>query len=112
MMKRNTDWGFPLDMAALILAPIMVWLLAAILLPALRVRQGDPTPIYVALCVGLAGIVLLFIARLPLYRQHKFLTTGPKELTGIHRKLYWIACVLIVPSILALLFMVVVLYIG
>jgi hypothetical protein len=35
-----------------------------------------------------AGVVLLFLARLPLYRQRRFFAFGPKLLDESHRRLY------------------------
>jgi hypothetical protein len=43
----------------------------------------------VAVGLGVVGIGLLFFARLPLYRQRRFMTFGPRHLDSTHRKLYW-----------------------
>jgi hypothetical protein len=51
---------------------------------------------------GFSGIILLFFARLPLYRQRKFLTFGPNALPVFHRKLYWLACVAVVAAVMLL----------
>lgn len=52
------------------------------------VRTGDITiPVVAMLSAGI-GIVLLFLARLPLYRQRRFFAFGPKLLDESHRRLY------------------------
>ena len=86
---------------AAVLAPI---LLSAIFLYATCAASwatafGDTSLFHFAL--GLGGIVsvLLFFARLPLYRQRRFFTLGPRSLAGVHRKLYYAAYCFIVPSV-------------
>jgi hypothetical protein len=56
--------------------------------PLFRARRGDPTMLYVALVVAAVGVVLLFMARLPLYRERRFFTFGPGALDQRHRRLY------------------------
>ena len=74
------------------------------LLPALNsARDGNPVFVYVSVAMALAGIVLLFFARLPLYRQHKFFCFGPKALPLSHRKLYWTAYVFIAVAVVLML---------
>jgi hypothetical protein len=46
---------------------------------------------------------LLFIARLPLYRQRRFWTFGPRQLDRKHRRFYWLANTAVVVSVLLLL---------
>jgi len=76
---------------------------------ALNAKAGDLTLFWFALASALIGITLLFIARIPLYRQHRFFTFGPKVLPETHRRVYRIAYAFIIPSILTLLFLLVVL---
>ena len=80
------------------------------LVQALAVRGGNPIPFYIALGTAITGAVLLFFARLPLYRQRKFFTVGPKELKGVHWALYYCAYILIVPSVIFLLVVLRVMY--
>ncbi|MEN6336561.1 MAG: hypothetical protein ABFE01_20085, partial [Phycisphaerales bacterium] len=54
-------------------------------------RQGDPTFVWVSLVLAGIGVILLFFARLPLYRQGRFFTFGSKALPAAHRKVYRIA---------------------
>lgn len=67
--------------------------LSSMLLPVVaRLKTADVTTFYgVAVAVGVLGIVLLFVARLLLYRQHKFWTVGPRQLDHKHRWFYWSA---------------------
>jgi hypothetical protein len=65
-------------------------------------KRGDTTLFNLAVFLGAIGAVLLLIARIPLYRQRRFFTLGPRALTGIYRKLYFAAYVFIVPSIVLL----------
>ena len=67
-----------------------------------RVREGDPLLPFIALGLALLGIALLFVARLPLYRQRRFLVFGPALLDSTHRKLYRCAYVFIASAVLLL----------
>ncbi len=49
-----------------------------------------------------AGIVLLFLARWPLYRQKRFLDFGPSALPAFNRKLYWLAYIMVIGAVLLL----------
>ena len=73
-----------------ILLPVLAWLQAA-----------DISKIYLtAVGLGAVGAVLLYIARLPLYRSRKFWTVGPKQLNQAHRKIYWLAYGFVVLSLM------------
>jgi hypothetical protein len=107
MTKKSSDWYVPLDWLAqfslLFIIPAIT-ILASILLPALSfLKAADALNLfYSGLGIGSLGIVLLFFARLPLYRQRRFLTFGPRELPAFHRKLYWLAYLFVVASVLLL----------
>jgi hypothetical protein len=93
MSKKSSDWYVPLDWLMhflLILTLSIIVILACILLPVLNVLEavGALNLFYSGLGIGSLGIVLLFFARFPLYRQHKFLTFGSRELPAFHRKLH------------------------
>ena len=79
-------------------------ILSSILLPAMAyIRRAEVLDLfYTALGLGCLGCGLLFFARLPLYRQHRFWTFGPRELPNFHRKLYWLAYSFVVASVLLL----------
>ncbi len=68
----------------------LIGILAAMVLPLLnKYRQSDGwTAFYFALGAGIIGVLFLFFARLPLYRQKKFFTFGPRLLDPAHRRLY------------------------
>ncbi len=65
-------------------------------------RTGDPVLLILGLGLGTLGVVLLLVARTPLYRQRRFLAVGPRELPGGYRKLYYAAYCCLVPSVLLL----------
>ena len=107
-MKRWTlsDWYFPADLFFLIGFPVF-GLCGGFFLPWFStVRHGNPTPFHATLLLACIGIVLLFFAKLPLYRQKKFFTIGARHLTGIHRKLYRLAYTFIGISIVLLLLLI------
>ena len=51
---------------------------------------------------GAIGAVLLFVARLPLYKQRRFWTIGPMPLDRKHRRIYWLTYVFVVTGLLLL----------
>jgi hypothetical protein len=106
--KGPEDSYFPLDIAA-VLAPVLLAAVLVYVTCAISWAKafGDTSLLNLALWLGGIGAAMLLVARIPLYRQRRFFTLGPKSLAGIHRKLYYLAYLLIVPSIvlLALLLM-------
>ncbi len=105
---KKSDWYFPPDMAVLFGLYFVVLPLALLggwfathLYNAKS--TGDVTLLWFAIAVGACGTVLLFLARLPLYRQRRFLVFGPRDLDEKHRRLYWWAYRLIGASVLLLL---------
>ena len=80
-------------MLAIWLAPLFIGLLAVMILPALnRIRRVDAWSVFgVAVAVALLGVVLLYYARLPLYRQGRFFNFGSHLLDAPHRRLYRVA---------------------
>src|SRR5690348_6993763 len=103
MGKKSSDWYFPPDIAMFLIIPSIA-ILTSILLPVLAyLKRAEILDLfYVALGLGGSGSILLFFARLPLYRQHRFWTIGPHELPNFHRKLYWLAYLFVIASILLL----------
>ncbi len=87
----------------LFVVPVIA-ILAGILLPALSFLKTTDAIIlfYTALGTGVVGSILPFLARLPLYRQRRFWTFGPGALPEFYRKLYWLADVAIVATLLLL----------
>jgi hypothetical protein len=87
-MKRKLEISssrFPLDVATL-LGPFFIFLPSLLLSGAFTAalyhtrRLGDPTLPWIAGALGFIGAVLLFFARLPLYRQRRFFAFGPRQL--------------------------------
>jgi hypothetical protein len=103
MSKKSSDWYIPPDWSLFLVIPTIT-ILAFVLLPALSfLKAADALNLfYSGLGIGSLGIVFLFFARLPLYRQHRFLVFGPRELPAFHRKLYWLAYLFVVTSVLLL----------
>ncbi len=52
---------------------------------------------------GILGVLLLLLARLPLYRERRFWTVGPRELDRKHRRFYWLAYACVASSLVLLL---------
>jgi hypothetical protein len=108
--KKLSDWYIPPELIGMFLFLFvpLIGILCAMLLPLLNQarNRGDTTLVYAALLFGITGIVLLFFARLPLYKQRKFFTFGSRTLDAPHRKLYrWAyvfvgACILLMISLL------------
>jgi hypothetical protein len=75
-------------------------LAAMILLSITSFRGMDITRLFWAgLAAGISGVILLFLARLPLYRQRRFWTFGSRGLDRFHRRLYWLAYLVELTSI-------------
>lgn len=107
MDRKKSDWYVPPDIGCLFFfyfAFPIIAILSGMLLPLIaRFKSGNVIGIfYSALALGVLGTVLLFFARLPLYRKRQFLTFGPGQLSGIHRRLYWLAYLFVAVSILLL----------
>ena len=108
MSKRGSDWYIPEDWLwhlSIYLSILCSAVLSSLLVPIVyRLKSVEVTTLYgVAVGTGVLGIVLLFIARLPLYRQRKFWTVGPRELDPKHRRLYWLAYAAVLLSLFLLL---------
>ena len=105
-MKRSDPdaWYLP-PTAWLLLTVPGVTVGASLLLPVLlRLKKAELSTWYgLGVGAGGLGIVLLFFARLPLYRARKWMTLGPGNLDRPHRRLYWLAYVFIACSFLLLL---------
>jgi len=101
--KRSSYWYFPPDMASLFL--LFGFLLLSLFIFADIATARSPWDSFffrLAVTLGGVGLILLFCARVPLYRQRRFFTIGPKELHGVYRKLYFTAYTCIVPSVVLL----------
>ena len=104
MSKKRSDWYLPEEvlglLSTLFLVPAIA-VLAGLLLPSITTLQhADVSRLFsVGLAAGVCGVVLLFFARLPLYRQRRSFAFGPRELDRFHRRLYWMAYLVVLASI-------------
>jgi hypothetical protein len=104
MNQNRSDRQIPEEvlgfLGTLFLMPVVSFSFCSLLLSATSLYNVDLTKLFLAgLGAGLSGIVLLFFARLPLYRQRRFLTYGPRSLDKLHRRLYWLAYLTVLASI-------------
>jgi hypothetical protein len=110
MNKRDSDWYIPPEARGLLLlvfGPMCFAVLSYVLLPVLAclawLKTADLPMVYnFGLGSGLLGIVMLFVARLPHYKQRQFWTIGPMRLDRKHRRIYWLAYVFVAASLLRL----------
>jgi hypothetical protein len=101
--KISQDILFTLVLCA---SPIIgVTFLASFFHGIANARQGNPTIYWIAFSLAVFGLVLLFFAKLPLYRQGKFLTFGSKELPDKYKGIYRIAYYSIGVSLVIMLLM-------
>jgi len=104
MEKKSSNWYFPPDLGCLLFSWVWFGLIAilagGILSLISKLRSGDVLAIFYA-ALGFSGIgtILLFLARLPLYRQRRFFTFGPRALDRHHRRVYWLAYIFVIASI-------------
>jgi hypothetical protein len=105
MSKRNSDWYIPPDwhwyLGMFIVLPCIA-VLASMLLPLVaQLKTADMRALYgFGLGAGVIGAVILFVVRLPLYRQRRFWTIGPMQLDRKYRRIYWLAYVFVAASLL------------
>jgi len=107
MSKRNSDWHVPRDLLALLgmffVLPAIALSAGFVLLLVARLQTADMRALYgFGLGSGVIGAFLLSVARLPLYKQRRFWTVGPRQLDRKHRRLYWLAYIFIASSLLLL----------
>jgi len=96
--KDKTEWiGLPPDMMVTA-APMLCMFLFGILFTAAQNR----ITFWIALFITILGTVLLFIARLPLYKKRIFFSLGPGRLPKTHRKIYFLSYCFIVLGIILL----------
>jgi hypothetical protein len=104
MEKKSSNWHFPADLGCFFFFWVWIAFLTFVsggILPLVSMlRYGNALGIfYTAMTIAGVGTCLLFLARLPLYRQRRFWTVGPRELDRRHRQLYWLAHLFILASI-------------
>ena len=104
-MSKKSDWKFPADLAVLSGFPVLIlaYLAGSFFSLINHLATANMVALFwTGLGLGCLGIVLLYLARLPLYRQRQFLTFGPRALPPFHRKLYWSAYISVLAGILLL----------
>jgi len=107
MNKRNSDWYIPPDWRCLLAVsflPACIAILAAMILPLeAKLQTANLWTLYgLGLCAGVASVVMLLIARKPLYKERHFWTIGPKWLDRKHRRIYWLSYAFVAVSLLLL----------
>ena|ERR1035437_6065969 len=83
----------------------LIGILAAMILPTVSFARNRHLveAFWMALTVAGIGVGLLFLARLPLYRQGKFFSFGSRALPPSSIPVYRAAYVLLIPSVVFLL---------
>jgi hypothetical protein len=113
MRYGNSDWDIPKDWQAHLALQFglpVILLTMGIFVPAMvNARQGDLTLLWVAVAFAVTGVALLFFAKLPLYRQGKYLTFGSRAMPRGRRIAYRIAYGFIGASLLLMLLLLAVL---
>jgi hypothetical protein len=104
MEKKSSNWYFPADLICLLFLwigiPAIAIFTCDIMSLLSSLTSADALRLFCsALGFAVVGTVLLFLARLPLYRQRKFWTVGPRDLDQPHHRLYWLAYLFVLTSI-------------
>ncbi len=112
MKKWFKDWTpLPADMVVQMfpLVLIVIAVLSSVLLPILHhLRRADAWIVFgVSLGLAVVGVVLLFCARFPLYRQGQFFSFGSRLLDASHRRLYRLSYGFILVAVFVLLILLV-----
>ncbi|HZM01577.1 MAG TPA: hypothetical protein VFC44_01015 [Candidatus Saccharimonadales bacterium] len=105
MNKRNSDWYISPDWlwgaGPLIMLACISLLGSQLLTIMAQLQTADIRTLYgFGLGAGVLGAILLFVARLPLYKQRRFWVFGPRQLDRKHRRIYWVACILVAVGLL------------
>jgi hypothetical protein len=105
--QSKSNWYFPTDLGCLLFSWIWIaaigFLAGGLLSLISKLKSANVLELfYAALSFAVVGTILLFFARLPLYRQRQFFTFGPKHLDGIHKKLYWSAYTFVIACLFLL----------
>jgi hypothetical protein len=86
--KEPNRWYFSPDFGVSIFPMLLLLGTYFVFMTSQLVRTGDiAIPVVAILSAGI-GVVLLFFARLPLYRQRRFFAFGSKLLDEPHRRFY------------------------
>lgn len=108
-IDQKSDWYIPPDwlfhIGCLLMLPLDFVLVLLGLSVLARASRGDLTLFILSLALSCTGVVLLFFARLPLYRQRIFFTIGPAALPQTHKRIYRLAWSFIATAALIMLLM-------
>ena len=107
MNTKPSNWQMPAEAAmqwVLTFLPLVISILVVLILPVLSHLKTATLQslFYGGVGLGCLGVGLLFLARWPLYHRDRFFSFGPDGLSGVHRKLYWLAYSFVVASVLLL----------
>lgn len=107
MSKNKSDWNIPSDwlfhLGWFFILPLIIVLSSAMLAALSELKAANTANLFWSgFGLGCLGIVILFFARLPLYRQRQFFKFGPGTLPPFYRKLYWLAYTIVLISLLLL----------
>jgi len=76
--------------------PIVIAIVVGLMLTGfVRAKQGDSFLVWIAVILALVGLILLFLAKLPLYRKGRLFTFGSKSMPEKSGRVYRIAYALI-----------------
>ena len=89
--KDPMKWYVPPVVAFQLLVPLTMVGVSLASSALLAIDFRHTTTQVASFVISLLGVGLMFIARLPLYRERRWFTFGPKHLTGVHRRLYFAA---------------------
>lgn len=106
---KNWEWN-PGDIGHILLAPIIMAIAACASLPVFSfVANARWNPLYwTGLALSAVGLTLLFIARMPLYREKKFFVWGSRALPETSRRYYrWAYCLIVPGAALLILFLLI-----
>lgn len=102
--RKISNWYVPPDLVVTVILPLVVCLGGLLVIQVLiLLKQASLFTLVSSGCsLGLLGILLLFVARWPLYRQHRFWTIGPRQLPRLYRRIYGLAYAAIIPAVVLL----------
>ena len=97
MKTDRSGWQLPRDWIVLLTVPTIAVLSAYVFPVMSNALHVSPAIVLVSLVLAGEGIILLFFARLLLYRQGKQLASGPNKLPQSQPNLYRIgyACIIL-----------------
>jgi hypothetical protein len=102
--NKKNHGHFPPDLAAMLSFPLFTgsFLFVCCSL-SWAATFGDRSLFDFAVFLGSIGVVLLLLAKIPLYGERRFFTVGPGAMKGRHQKLYFAAYAFIVPAVVLLI---------